>query len=101
MFGQESVGETIEQLVLPLLDVGDGGEDVRPVLGHRLGVRAGVAVLERGHRRFRDHRSHSLVVGVLRQVCELFVDHPQLLAQRAQPDAELVQLAFDQSSTHG
>ena len=73
---------------------------MRPVVGHRLEVLAGVASLDLGVGRVGNEGVGARIFGLGGEVRELLVGDAQLVAQRAQPCADLPQPSLDLSPSH-
>lgn len=71
-----------------------------PMVGHRLGMAGGLAVLD-GRRRVIGHEgAHTFLLGIVGQVSQLLVDHDQFLTQGAQARTGLDQFPLDRPLPH-
>jgi 4-alpha-glucanotransferase len=73
---------------------------VLPVSRHRISVGLRLPVVVSGARCLGHQRPETQVVGVVGQVCQLVINHPQLVAQRAETYRCLPQPSFDQALAH-
>jgi hypothetical protein len=88
--GKDSGGlchQLVEQVILGLLESGDGLCHLRPVPRHGIGVALGLVVLPVGQRGLGDQGPQASVVGLLGQLRELVVGDPQLLPERRRRSA--------------
>ena len=88
--------QAVEQFVLRALEGLELGDHVRPVTAHRVGVLLGLTMLLLGQRRLRDQGPDAGVVGLVGEVSELLVGHPQLLTEMADAVGHLGEAALDQ-----
>ena len=70
------------------------------MVGHRLRMSCCLAVFVSSTRIVADNGTEMVVLGVVDEVGELFVDHRQLVAQLAETRARLAQLALDRPVAH-
>src|SRR5687767_255796 len=77
--------QAVEQFVLGALEGLELGDHVGTMATHRVGVLLRLTVLLLGEGGLGDERPDPGVVGLPREVRELLVGHPQLLAELLQP----------------
>ena len=77
------------------------GEHVGAVAAHGVGVLLGLAVLLLGQWRLGHQRPDAGVVGLVGEVRELLVGHPQLLAELPQAVGHLGEATLEQGPGHG
>ena len=66
-----------------------------PMVGHRLGMAGGLAVLDRRRRVIGHEGAHTFLLGIVDQVSQLLVDDDQFLTQGTQAPAGLDQFPLD------
>jgi hypothetical protein len=87
--------ETIEELVLRALKIGDGRQQVRLAASHRVGVTLGLLVLLPGPWRLVEEGADAGVVGIGSQGRHLLVQHGDLTSSALQPVVHVAQAPLD------
>ncbi len=73
--------QAVEQLVLGLFNLRDGGDEALAVMTHGVGVLLCLLVLTIGNRGLGDEGAQARLIGRLGQMRQLFVDNLQLAAE--------------------